>query len=254
PNRSRPPLGQLDQAGNVAADQFLADSPRERGAQDGAHDLYLAYRVALFKPLVEEPLNGGDGQGSELLASQAGNQVQTDVHLIEGVGGRPSVRLDEVLQPVIEVRAELPHLVGNRHACAGILLGLAHLVARLLTCPSRDGHAPAAARDRRREEGSDPAAVPAPIQRAIAVMSALTGRLSLSVRWHLTHFLILLFECSYVLVQGIDGDEPEFAVLDRANPVRADQVIERGFAHAEYERGLTRPVKQLVHAEVPFRF
>src|SRR5260370_32149614 len=42
------PLGQLDQAGDVAGDQFVTYGAGERCAEDGAHDLHLANRVAFI--------------------------------------------------------------------------------------------------------------------------------------------------------------------------------------------------------------
>jgi hypothetical protein len=61
---------------------------------------------------------------------------------------------------------------------------------------------------------------------------------------HLTHFLVFLFERLHVLAQGIGRDEPEFAVLDGADPIGADQLVQGGLAPAEYQSGLAWPVEQ----------
>jgi hypothetical protein len=61
-------------------------------------------------------------------------------------------------------------------------------------------------------ECADPTAVAALVYRTFAVDPAtLLGGL---VFCHLARFLVVAFDCSYVLVQGAGGDEAELAVLD----------------------------------------
>jgi hypothetical protein len=61
-DRAALPFRQLGQAGDVAHDEFFADSPAERGAEHGSHDLDLANGVALLQPLVQELLDDRHGQ------------------------------------------------------------------------------------------------------------------------------------------------------------------------------------------------
>jgi hypothetical protein len=101
-------LREFGQAGDVADDEFLADSAGERGAEHGPHDLYLADGVACLQALVEEHLYGVHGQSAQLSFAQAGDQVKAGDHLVERVGGRAPVLLDDVLQPVLEVDVKPP--------------------------------------------------------------------------------------------------------------------------------------------------
>jgi hypothetical protein len=98
------PLRQFDQAGDVAHEEFFPDRAGERGAEHGAHDLHLADGVALLQAAIQELLHRRDRQAAELPAAQAGLQVEADNHLVQVVGGRAPVALDEVLQPVVQVR------------------------------------------------------------------------------------------------------------------------------------------------------
>src|SRR6516164_1458024 len=125
------PLRQLDQAGDVAHDEFFADRAGERGAEHGAHDLHLADGVALLQTAIQELLDHRDRQAGELPAAQARLEVEADDHLVQVVGGRAPVALDEVLQPVVQVGPELPHLVGKGNPGTHILLDLGQFLARL---------------------------------------------------------------------------------------------------------------------------
>lgn len=53
----------------------------------------------------------------------------------------------------------------------------------------------------------------------------------------------MLFERPHVVAQGVGGDEPELAVLDRADPVGADQPVKDGLANPEHGHGFARPVQ-----------
>src|SRR5262249_24758211 len=114
-NRAAMPFRKFGQAGDVAHDEFFADSTGERSAEHGPHDVYLANRVTLLQPLIQELLDDRHGQAGEPSAAQARDQVETAGHLVQGVGGRAPVALDEVLQPVLQVQPQLPRFVRNRN-------------------------------------------------------------------------------------------------------------------------------------------
>jgi len=93
-DRAALPFGQFGETGDVAHDEFFADSTAERGAEHGPHDLHLANGVTLLQPLVQELLNDRHGQTGEPSATQARNHVQTSCHLVQGVGGWVPVALE----------------------------------------------------------------------------------------------------------------------------------------------------------------
>src|SRR5262249_56137602 len=72
-------------------------------------------------------------------------------------------------------------------------------------------------------ECADPITVAALVDRAFALDPATL--LSDLVFCHLTRFLIVAFECSHVLAQGIGGGGAGLARLYRAGPVCADQPL-----------------------------
>ncbi len=128
------------------------------------------------------------------------------------------------------------------YASASLLLSLAELGPGFVECLAVDDDSFPGTGCGVRVERADPVAVLAFVDRAVAVDPAASG--GLLVWWHLACFLVLLFECSYVLAEGVGGDEAEFAVLDGADLVGADQPVQDGFTDAEHSGGLTRPVER----------
>src|SRR5262249_43636467 len=175
---------------------------------------------------VEERVDHRDSEAGQRLGTKAGNQVEADDHLVEVVGRRAPVALDKVLQPVLQVQTELPRFVWHRHTCPGLLLRLGEFVACLVPGPPVDDDALKSAGRGTSKERTGPVAVLALVDRTITVdLAPLAAWWSCRSCWHLTRFLVIAFECSYVLAQGIGGDEAELAVLDGADPVGPDQPV-----------------------------
>src|SRR5262249_34154112 len=136
----------------------------------------------------------------------------------------------------------------HRHTCPGLLLRLGEFVTGLVPGPSIDDDALKGAGCGASKERTGPVAVLALVDRTITVdLAPLAAWWLCRSCWHLTRFLVIAFECSYVLAQGIGGDEAELAVLDGADPVGPDQPVEDCLADAEHRSGLAGPVEQLVH-------
>jgi hypothetical protein len=72
--------------------------------------------------------------------AQAGFEVDPDDRLVEGVGGGTPTRLDDVLEPVVEVSSESPGLGGNRDASDRLGLCFNKPIAGLLPRPAIDVH------------------------------------------------------------------------------------------------------------------
>jgi hypothetical protein len=65
-------------------------------------------------------------EAGQALGSQAGDKIQANYRLVERIGSRAAVALDDVLQPVLQVAAERPYFRRereSRHGLAAVLFG-----------------------------------------------------------------------------------------------------------------------------------
>jgi hypothetical protein len=164
--------------GDVGEDQFFAHGAGERGGENHPHHVNLGDGVPRTELVVEECLDLCDAEPGQRPFAQAGLEVEPDKVEPDGllvllVGVPPLGRPDDLLQPVVEVRAELPRAGRDRDVPASLFLEFSELVTYLVARPAIDEDALFPALDSRHEDGGTPA----------AILALNDGPLAIARRW-----------------------------------------------------------------------